>query len=100
VGRTLLTKKSISFSKMTSSSKNPPFCIFEKKNLQKLDNKKTLQTQSRFLKSVKNWNFETKFTKIQVSDAILKDFQKRSSIKCNYYLALQNVKEIFEKFVF
>jgi hypothetical protein len=29
---------------MTSYSKNPPFCIFEKKNcLQKLDNKKTRQ---------------------------------------------------------
>jgi hypothetical protein len=29
--------------------------------------------------------------------AILKDFQKRASTKCLYYLALQNVEEIFEK---
>jgi hypothetical protein len=27
--------------------------------------------QSRFLKSVKNWSFKTKITKIQVPDAIL-----------------------------
>jgi hypothetical protein len=32
--------------------------------------------------------------------AILKDFQKRSSTKSFYYLALQNVEEFFEKSLF
>jgi hypothetical protein len=31
---------------------------------------------------------------------ILKDFQKRSSTKSEYYLALQNVEEFIEKSVF
>jgi hypothetical protein len=32
--------------------------------------------------------------------AILKDFQKRFSTKCYFYLALQNVEEIFENMYF
>jgi hypothetical protein len=86
VGGTLL-KKDDFFSKMTSSSENPPFCIFEKKYfLQKLDNKKTLRLQSRFLKSVKNWNFEIKITKIQVSDAIFNTSAILSNFKIPSWL--------------
>jgi hypothetical protein len=47
-------KKVDFFSKMTSSPKNPPFWIFEKNNLYKLENKKTLRMRSSFLKSVEN----------------------------------------------
>jgi hypothetical protein len=86
VGRILLKKVDF-FSKMTSASKNPPFCIFEKKILlPKLDNKKTLRMQSRFLKQIKNWSFETKITKIQVSDAMLNISAILSNFKISSFL--------------
>jgi uncharacterized membrane protein YgaE (UPF0421/DUF939 family) len=43
-----------------------------------------------------------KFLKIKSQKSAILDcaVEKRSSTKCNHYFALQNLKEIFEKYVF
>jgi hypothetical protein len=72
--------------------------------LQNLDDKKTLRMQSTFLKSVENWSFESKITKIQVSDSILNIsailFQKPKLICIDFFFLRKPLEGVSVEFLF